>query len=177
MAHGFEMKIDVSREAEDIAAMVAATTKQLELAAQRAMTKAGQWLRTHSVRELGQQLGIKQEPLKKRFRVYPQRQKGEVRVWVGLDPIGVYRLGTPKVTQKGVKVNRNEYDGAFISPMKSNYPLVFKRRGKERLPIDLVDEDIDEPAMEVVERWERLVFQRFKELFEQEARAIINGHA
>lgn len=177
MAHGFEMKIDVSREAQDVAAMVAATTQQLEKAAQRAMTKAARWLRTHSVRELGQELGIKQEPLRKRFRVYPQRSKGEVRFWVGLDPIGVYRLGKPKATSQGVKVNSKEYEGAFISPMKSDQPLVFKRRGKERLPIDLVDADIDEPAMDVIERWERRVFQRFKELFEQESRAIVSGHA
>ncbi|MCH9690996.1 MAG: hypothetical protein K0U59_02850 [Gammaproteobacteria bacterium] len=177
MAVGFEVKLDVSQELQDVAAQVTATTQQLELAAQRALTKAARWLRIHSLRELGQQLGVRQTPLKKRFQVYPQHHQGAVRFWVGLQPIGVHRLGAPKVTQRGVKVGRTEYPGAFISPMKSQQALVFRREGKSRTPIALIEEDIDEQALAVIERWERRVFQRFKELFEQETGAILHGHA
>lgn len=177
MANGFELKLDLSLDETDVAAFVAATTSQLETAAHRALVKVGQWLQTHSLRELGQELGVKQEPLKKRFRVYPKRQKGQVTFWVGLDPIGIHRLGTPTVTSKGVKVNRKEYDKAFINPMKSSQLTVYKRRGRERLPIDQVKEDIDQQAMAVLERWESRVFTRFKEIFDQEAKAIVNGYA
>ena len=176
MARSFEMKIDLSDET-DVSSAIAATTEQLERAAQRAMTKTAQWLRTHSLRELGQELGVKQEPLRKRFKVFPQRGKGEVRFWVGLDPIGVHRLGNPEVTATGVKVKRRDYDGAFIAPMKSSEKLVFRRKGKERLPLEKVEQDINDEAVSVIERWERRVFVRFKQLFEQEARAVLNGYA
>jgi len=176
MARGFEMKIDLSGES-DISSLISATTEQLERAAHRAMTKTAQWLRTYSVRELGQELGVKQEPLRKRFKVFPQRGKGEVRFWVGLDPIAVHRLGDPTVTASGVRVKGRDYDGAFIAPMKSSEKLVFRRRGKERTPIYKVEQDINDEAVSVIERWERRVFVRFKELFEQEAKAVINGYA
>jgi hypothetical protein len=175
MAHGFEMKIDVSDGFNDIAATVAATTKQLEIAAYRALVKSGQWLRIHTLRELGQELGIKQTALKDRFRIYPQRVNTEIRFWVGLNPIAVHRIGSPKVTPHGVRVNHTIYDGAFISPMKSDQPLVFRREGHARLPIELVTEGIDDIANEVIDRWERRVFIRFRELFEHEARALVDG--
>lgn len=177
MANGFEMKIDLSADVDNVAAVVAATAKQVEKAAQRALVKTAQWLRTHSVRELGQELGIVQEPLRKRFKVFSRQSEREVRFWVGLDPIGLHRLGNPSVTARGVKVNRKEYQGAFISPMKSSQLTVYRRKGRERLPIEMVTEDIEDQARAVIERWQDRVFARFKELFEHEASAIINGFA
>lgn len=175
--HGFEMTLDVSDQAEEIQALVDTTSKQLAVAVHRAMIKAATWLKTHSIRELGAELGVKQEPLKQRFNIYPKKSAGEVRLWIGLEPIGVHRLGNPKVSREGVRVNSKEYEDAFIAPMKSKHALVFRRRGKERLPIDLVDEDIDKQAVEVIERWERRLMTRFKEILEHEAGAIANGYA
>uniref|UniRef100_A0A6M3J3S5 Putative minor tail protein n=1 Tax=viral metagenome TaxID=1070528 RepID=A0A6M3J3S5_9ZZZZ len=177
MANGFELKIDLSDSAEDVAALMAVTVDQVKKAAQRALVKTGQWLRTHSVRELGQELGIVQAPLAKRFRVYPRHAEREVRFWVGLDPIGLHRLGSPRVTAKGVRVNRKEYEGGFISPMHSSQLTVYKRKGRERLPIEMVTEDIEQQARAVIERWERRVFDRFSEIFQQEAAAVLNGYA
>ena len=157
MTHGFKMTLDVSGETENIGAHIAATVRQLEVAAARAAVKVAQWLRTHSVRELGQELGVKQEPLKKRFKVYPRHSQGQVRLWVGLLPIAVHRLGQPKLVQGGVRVGSREYDGAFISAMNSDQPLVFRRVGRERLSIELVEEDVSEDMLGVLERWERRV--------------------
>ncbi|HBO6581490.1 TPA: hypothetical protein L4809_006368 [Pseudomonas aeruginosa] len=147
--------------------------RKLDVAAARALRKTAQWLRTHSSREIARELGITQSPIRHRYNIYSQSTAREVKLWVGLQPIGVHYLGTPRQTPTGVKVGHREYDAAFISPMKSTQRLVFRRKGRERLPIEKVTEDWEGPAVSALERWERRALERFMELFEQEARYVL----
>ena len=59
--------------------------------------------------------------------------------------------------------------------MKSTQRLVFRRKGRERLPIEKVTEDWEGPAVSALERWERRAMERFMELFEQEARYVLQA--
>ncbi|MCO3241384.1 hypothetical protein FA213_27630 [Pseudomonas aeruginosa] len=149
--------------------------RKLDIAAARALRKTAQWLRTHSSREIARELGITQSPVRHRYSIYSQSTAREVKLWVGLQPIGVHYLGTPKQTPTGVKVGHRDYDDAFISPMKSSQRLVFRRKGRERLPIEKVTEDWEGPALGALERWERRAMERFMELFEQEARYALQA--
>ncbi|HBP5001904.1 TPA: hypothetical protein L5631_006464 [Pseudomonas aeruginosa] len=154
---------------------MAAAPRKLDIAAARALRKTAQWLRTHSSREIARELGITQSPIRHRYNIYSQSTAREVKLWVGLQPIGVHYLGTPRQTRTGVKVGHREYDEAFISPMKSTQRLVFRRKGRERLPIEKVTEDWEGPAVSALERWERRALERFMELFEQEASYVLQA--
>ncbi|MNE84561.1 hypothetical protein D3C80_1814790 [compost metagenome] len=59
--------------------------------------------------------------------------------------------------------------------MKSSQRLVFQRKGRERLPIKLVREDWEGPAMSALERWEKRALNHFTEQFEREARHVFSS--
>ncbi|WP_163833377.1 hypothetical protein [Spartinivicinus ruber] len=185
------LEIDVSQTMDLATESLLLTPKQLEKAANRAAVKACQWLRTHSAREIGQTLNIKRSVLKQRMKIYPRYREGQVKFWVGLNRIGAHRLGNPTVAKQGVKVGRRYYAGAFIEPMRSDQLLVFKRKPearyaqgrdsqgrlrRHRLPIELVSETIEAPALDIIQQWERRVLHRFQELLDHEVEALINGH-
>lgn len=166
---GFELAFDVNGWAE-VDQALAELPRKLDLAAARALRKTAQWLRTHSTREISRELRITQSPLRHRYQIHSNATSREVKLWVGLRPIGVHYLGTPKQTPTGVAVGHRNYDDAFISPMRSTQRLVFRRKGRERLPIEKVTEDWEGEGLGALERWEKRAQQRFFELFEQEAR-------
>lgn len=173
MASGFHLNVSLDAATAALPEAVKATRKQLDLAADRALKKTAQWLRTHSAREIGKTLGIPNSPLKHRFNVYPTRGRQEVKLWVGIRPLSVHYLGQPKATPTGVKVGKHSYDGAFIDPMRSKAPMVWRRKGKERLPIEKVVKEWGEDSLTIIDRWERRATNRFIEIFEQEARHVL----
>ena len=171
---GFELALDVTGWAE-VDQTLAELPRKLDLAAARALRKTAQWLRTHSTREISRELRITQSPLRHRYQIHSRSTAKEVKLWVGLQPISVHYLGTPKQTPTGVAVGHRQYDAAFISPMRSTQRLVFRRKGRERLPIEKVTEDWEGEGLGALERWERRATNRFMELFEQEARYVLEA--
>lgn len=171
---GFQLTFEVDGWAS-VERALADAPRKLDLAAARALRKTAQWLRTHSSREIARELRIAQSPIRHRYNVFSKSTTKEVKLWVGLRPISVHYLGTPKQTPTGVKVGHRDYDEAFISPMKSNQRLVFRRKGRERLPIEKVTEDWEGPALGALERWEKRALERFMDLFEHEARYALEG--
>ncbi|RON16046.1 hypothetical protein [Pseudomonas frederiksbergensis] len=168
---GFQLKFEVDGwGAVDMAVSQAA--KKLDLAAARALRKTAQWLRTHSSREIAKELRIAQSPIRHRFDIFSQSTAKEVKLWVGLRPLSVHYLGTPKQTPTGVSVGHRAYEDAFISPMKTKHLLVWRRKGRERLPLEKVVEDWASEGVTALEKWEKRAEQRFVELFEQEARHV-----
>lgn len=167
MASGFEINL---QDQANVSQLLAGMEKRLEAAADRALRKTARWLATHSVREIGQELQINQQPLKRRFKVFPNRRGQEVKLWVGLYPIAVHHLGKPAQTADGVRVGKRRYGGAFVASANNSPEMVWRRRGRERLPIDRVTEDIAEPVQSVLARWEQRTTTRFAEIFEQEVR-------
>lgn len=171
---GFELNLQASGWGE-VDSFNKDAIKKLDLAASRALRKTAQWLSTHSSREIARELAILQAPLKHRYNVYSRSTAKEVKLWVGLRPISVHYLGTPKQTSTGVAVGHRQYDDAFISPMKTQYPLVFRRKGRERLPLKRVMEDWEADGMTVLERWEKRAQNQFVMLFEREARHVFDS--
>lgn len=149
--------------------------KKLDLAAARALRKTAQWLRTHSSREIARELRITQSPIRHRFDIFSKATAREVKLWVGLRPLSVHYLGTPKQTATGVSVGHREYEDAFISPMKTKYPLVWRRKGRERLPLQKVTEDWADEGVTALERWEKRAEQKFVGFFEHEARHVFSS--
>lgn len=168
---GFELKFAVDGWGQ-VELAVGQATKKLDLAAARALRKTAQWLRTHSSREIAKALRITQSPIRHRFDVFSQATAREVKLWVGLRPLSVHYLGTPKQTPTGVSVGHRAYEDAFISPMKTKYPLVWRRKGRERLPLEKVTEDWAGEGFTALEKWEKRAEQQFVVFFEHEARYV-----
>jgi hypothetical protein len=177
MAAGFHLDLDYDAALARLPGALELAQRELDKAADRALRKTAQWLRTHSAREIGRELSIPNTPIKHRFSVYPIRGAREVKLWIGINPLSVHYLGDPRQTPTGVRVRRRDYEGAFISPMKSSAKLVWRRKGRERLPIERVTEEWGDQALTVIERWERRATTRFIEIFEQEARYALTKAA
>jgi len=171
---GFQLNFEVDGWAS-VDKALADMPRRLDLAAARALRKTALWLRTHSSREISRELRITQSPLRHRYQIHSRSTAKEVKLWVGLQPISVHYLGTPKQTPTGVAVGHRQYDAAFISPMRSTQRLVFRRKGRERLPIEKVTEDWEGPAIGALERWEKRALERFMDLFEHEARYALQS--
>lgn len=174
MASGFEIDVDMNSALARMPDILNAARKELDLASDRALRKTAKWLRTHSAREIGRELRIVQRPIRSRFHVYPIRGQQETKLWIGLEPLSVHYLGDPRQTPEGVKVGRRDYPHAFVDPMKSSSPMVWRRKGRERLPVEKVTLGIEDVAMPAIERWERRATARFIEIFEQEARHVLS---
>lgn len=172
---GFQLNLELDGGFAAVPEILNQAREQLDKAADRALKKTAQWLRTHSSREIAKALGIVQGPIRHRYKIYSRATAREVKLWVGLEPFSVHYLGSPKQTSKGVRVGPREYENAFISHMRSSEPMVWRRKGRERLPVEKVVEDWDGLAMTELERWERRTQQRFIELFEQEARHVFSA--
>lgn len=90
------------------------------------------------------------------------------RVWIGLNPFPLKRLG-PRQTRKGVSAGRIRVDSAFI--VGSLGGNVFKRKGSERLPIEKQKFSIEDQGREVVEK----LGSRVQEVFLRVLQIKLNG--
>jgi hypothetical protein len=98
----------------------------------RALRKTSRWIMTSVARDLSATTQIPLAVIRKRLHFYPHsREQG--KVWLGINPIEVERLGTPRQTETGVTVGGLYFPGAWKSGRK-----VFRRAGHDRLPFERV---------------------------------------
>lgn len=147
--------------------------RKLDIAAARALRKTAQWLRTHSTREIAKELRISQSPVRHRYNLFTRGRGNEIKLWIGLEPLLVHYLGTPREVPGGVAVGHRFYEDAFIGTGRNGKSLVFRRKGRARLGIESVKEDWDGPATNVLGRWEKRAMERFADLFEREASHVL----
>ncbi len=171
MAYGFE--IDVGDQVDNAAKYLSGLESRLDIVSGRALKKVAKWLAVHSLREIGKELEIKQQPLKRRFKVYPGGDK-EVKLWVGIFPIAVHHLGSVKKTPDGVRVGRRRYGGAFMASAGGGSEMVWRRKGRERLPVERVTEDISDPVRDALQRWESRVSKKFADILQHEINFELN---
>ncbi|WED23073.1 phage tail protein [Vibrio sp. JC009] len=144
--------------------------KELPKIVQRAARLTNEWLAAITMTELGYELQIDNKSLRSRFRIYKNGRMS--KLWIGLNEIGVHRLGRPVQNRLGVRVGDRFYEGAFISPMESDELLVFRRTGKSRSSIELVTEDISEDTEEIINNYLPDINRKFEEFFVREFRSI-----
>lgn len=172
---GFQLNLVADSALAELSGGTEDMIRKLDLAAARALRKTAQWLRTHSSREISKELRITQSPIRHRYQIFSRGRGTDVKLWIGLDPIAVHYLGTPKEVPGGVAVGHRFYEDAFIGQLNGGRAMVFRRKGRERLPITPVRENWDGPAVSVLERWEKRAVERFAALFEQEAAYVFKS--
>ena len=125
-----------SKDLKEMLDTFALTPIQIERAAARAINKTIRWIRTQALRLSASELDIPQKAIKDRFFTNTARFKNtKASLWIGLNEIGIHRLGASRKTKRGLKVRSHEYQGAF-QPKKLK--PVFRRISKARLPIEKI---------------------------------------
>jgi len=170
------LDLQLNKELAYLEAQMLASAPQIQKAINRALRKTTKWLETHSKRELARELQLPIRVLSVRFRHTFYLKGGEraAQVWFGLDPVQVRHIGKARQNKRGTRVGKHQFDGAFVATMKSGHENVFKRKTKERLPIEVIRLPIDEQAEPVFERYYKRATVRFTELLQQELNFILN---
>jgi DNA-binding Lrp family transcriptional regulator len=158
-----EISID-EHSLDAIEAFLTATPAQVDKAMASTLTKMARWLTSRSIKGLAKELKLPPKEVKRRLRTFRLARvaggKG-VRVWYGLDPMGMIHLGAAEERRKGggVTAYGDRFEkGAFIAKGRAgnggtadSNRQVFKRAGKSRLPIKKVTVEIGDPAQTYIE--------------------------
>jgi hypothetical protein len=151
-----ELQID-ERQLQAIADEFAASEKDLRRAFSRALSRTTRRLRTQARKDLRQGLGLRAAAvLRARLRLKRFRPRGSgmggAALWVGTNdmPATAFK-GTPRETPGGARVGGREFPGAFVGRgQDSGKRVVFRRRGRGRLPIYAETVPIDDEADPIV---------------------------
>ncbi len=131
------MQIDINTAGMDtLVRRFRALPKQAERAEKRAVGKTTTKARSELVKDVARQNQITQKIIR-RFRSARKISRSRLTgiAWLGYRPIKASYVGKPRQTKRGVRVRRFFFEGAFVATMPSGHTGVFKRKGKERLPI------------------------------------------
>jgi transposase-like protein len=148
-------KLDDAR-IHDVAREFGASEKQLLYAYSRALKRTAGTLRRITVSGIKTELGMKNaNALRKRIKLVKSGGDGwggSAKLWVGTNPMS-YSLfkGKPTKVPGGIKVGKDTIFGAFFASPSGGAPLIFKRRGFARLPIDAQKRDIHDQVVTYLE--------------------------
>ncbi len=170
-----QLDFQLDQEFAYLEAKLTALAPQLQRAVDRALRKTARWLETHSKRELGRELKLPIRVLSIRFQHVLQlkgQQKSAV-VWFGVNPIEARYLGSARQNRRGTRVGRHQFDLAFTASMKNAHKNVFRRKGRERLPIEVVRMSIDKESTLIFQRFYQRAQGRFSEVLQQELNFVL----
>lgn len=193
-AHPFS--INLSDAAFQAKKQFAGLESSVDRALTRATRKTARWLAVHSARELKTALHLKNaKRLKDRIKIFVNQNGSSTTIFFGLAPIEVEAAGKPRNNSRGVSVGGRQYDGAFYRVVYGSKPYVWirtKRNQREkhtvyrsskqhsnpnsirdsdlsgRFPVQRIGLEIEEPAIQVIERLEARTNERFLVIFDQE---------
>ena len=134
MANDYKLELQLSAVSVELQRDMLALEDRVGKVVNRAVVKLTRWLRTHSVREISQEIGIAQKALKQRFRVERVKVGGQehVRIWVGLMNVALHHLSKPSQTKAGAKVGGQVYEGAFLEQIYGSTEKVYIRTARNR---------------------------------------------
>lgn len=135
-----------------------ASEKDLRRAAARALSRTSRTLRTRARKDLREGLNLRAAAiLKARLRLAKYRAQGRglgaARLWVGTNdlPSAAFK-GKPRETASGAQLGGRSFDGAFVGRGEfSGKRIVFKRRGRARLPIRAVTVPVQDEMNAILE--------------------------
>lgn len=150
-----------------IAKELAGTEEEINLALKRAINRTVTWMKTRARRALSKGLKIPSRVIQARLKHSMYKpETGLARVWLGLNPISAGRL-KPRKTKKGIAISSGDtYQNSFIATGRNGNRHVYRREGKERVPIESVYKDIQAGHEifedQVFEGWESFLYKRFE---------------
>lgn len=134
-----------------IAEKFAATQKQFEQALNRSLKRTARHARTTLAKEVSKSLKIRSKTIKNRIILDLHGNDKSLRLWIGLNPIGLHRLN-PKQNKSGTKFGRgNTRKGAFLVHMPNGSRLVMKRKRQSAYPLEKQSLNIFETGIAAIE--------------------------
>ena len=136
----FDIEWDAVRKINDEFAN-SISEKRINLSLNRALRRTEASLRRLTMKHLPKELGLRTAAaLRKRVKSIKgvvRANSSEVVMWFGLNDLPVSSFkGRPKGTNTGAEFKGKTYQGGFIGKSKyKSKQTIFKRAGKERLPI------------------------------------------
>ena len=121
--------VDVGEITHQLTQDLQGLESKVAIAVKRAIKKVGTWLRTHSVREIGKALKIKQSIIRNRYH-FKQRGKGNTEkldIWVGLLAVAAHHAGKGVQGRTGTRIAGRQYKSAFIAKIYGSEERVFIR--------------------------------------------------
>lgn len=159
-----------------VVADLQATEKQALLAAVKTLNKTALWLRTHATRDISKNKQIPQKVIRERINMLrAARNNLQARVRANLRGVKPEKIGALRQTPKGAKVKSFLFEGAFVAHMPSvKAPSIYKRKGKERLPVRAQHVPLEPEASEVIENiLDSRIHKRFETIFRQELNFLL----
>lgn len=134
------MEIQLRIDDAEIRRMIDAGEPAYRAGGASALNKAGQRIWTQARRQISGQLGVAQKHLQRKARLRRATYK-ELRATLSvytrpLNPITTTGATDIRRPGGGVRGGRYWWKRAFIAKGKGAKPVVFRRRGRERLPLD-----------------------------------------
>ncbi len=136
----------------------------------RAIAQTARWGLQRAISLLGKATRVSAKKLKTRGRIdIKHAEAGYASIWLGLDDVGLGHM-KPRKTKTGIKAAAGKImvPGGFIA--KKN---VFKRRGKNRVPIDKQMFALHEHAEPALRQVADEVSLRLQENFDRAYEAIV----
>ena len=164
---GLYFDVDFSQLIQ-VADELQASERQIQLAISAALKRTATTLRTMSARGLKTELQLRTISLLrnrlKSLKLRASRNGSEISLWYGLNDMPVsWFKGRPKRTATGAEMRGQKFEGGFIA--KSTFKgrrTIFKRAGKERLPIVEQSMQVEDSAKVYIEDE---IFEKTQEIF------------
>ena len=137
--------------------------KNLKKALQRAVFRTGQRVKKEAEKSTVKVAGIKLSYIRQRVKlsfkaVTKYEGNSYAAIWIGLNPIPLTHMD-PRKTAKGIRAGPINEQGAFMPGGKAG-KNVFKRVGKQSLPIFQPTYDFSMPVMNEINQHLRPLIQR-----------------
>lgn len=143
-----------------------ATAVQIAPAMRTAVSRVTKWAGNEAARRISKATKVTGKVIKGRMRVEVMGKDGVLgRVWAGLRNIPLKAM-KPRQTKSGVTAGPAKRPGAFISKKLGGH--VFKRTGKERLPIEKQTLPILDPGLDAMASLEKEIGERLMREFESQ---------
>ncbi|MCF6766611.1 hypothetical protein L3V82_12610 [Thiotrichales bacterium 19S3-7] len=125
-----------------------------------AINRAAKTVRGRLAKDIAAELDIKQKIIRQRLQFY-RKSKSEVKLWFGLNPIELDRLGKPSKSKADVIIKGIRIDNAFIN-----------KQGKVKLR-----QTMNRPSIEINQKVEAIIQRRlpyyFREAFFKQLNEIL----
>ncbi|WP_257296006.1 hypothetical protein [Endozoicomonas sp. YOMI1] len=189
---------EVSGDIEELTALFKQSPEKAEQAIQRALSKLSRWAERQVLRDMSRRMKVSQKRLKELNRIKVRLNKSYGRkeryltIWVGINEVGVHRLGNPRQTRRGDRVGSHSFwENSFLmQPVNASRELIFERKDNWQhryqqskrsgrwmwmgLPLEKKTVRIDREAETSLAKISPLLVNRFTELLHQELNYAFN---
>lgn len=119
--------------------------KEINAIIYRSIRELQTWVRREAIKKGVSALNIKlKSSLDKRILTFNRNGGVQLKLWLGVNPIGVHSWGDVNQTDKGVYAAGQFYDDAFVNSMNGSVPIVWKgKAGKLKMVTRDINGDIE----------------------------------